>query len=203
MSESILTLRELFQISQTDVSVGAESGIDGDVAAKSVQEAIARESRALRWPWVRHAIADQTSEILNMNVLDALGEAWKKIAEVEEYADPAKHSPSEKNLLPLAEHTISSEHHPFLKVLFRGQEIGRLTFELKFSLILEGFVLVIQNARIMEIQAGRAKGEGSLSLTSVPVWKREWGPLEFPGQISLGSGIPVRSSLAAASGTVR
>jgi hypothetical protein len=199
MSETALTLRELFQIDSKDISVRTEPGIDVYEAAKVARQAIVRESRAIRWPWVRQAIADQTNQILDLNVLDALGEAWKKLAEVEEYADPKKHKPSDKNLVPLVEHTIKSQHQPKLKILLRGHEIGSVKFNLEFSLTLDGFDLAIQNARIMEIQTGNARGEGSLSLAGVSLWKHEWAPVRFPGQISLRPGIPLRPFSASAS----
>jgi len=201
MSETALTLRELFQIDSKDVSVRVEPGIDAYEDAKIARQTIARESRAIRWPWVRQAIADQTSEILNLNVLDALGEAWKKLSEVEEYADSKKHKPSDKNLVPLVEHTIKSQHEPELKILLHGHKIGSVKFNLEFSLTLDGFDLAIQNARIMEIQTGNAKGEGSLSLGGVSLWKQEWAPVHFPGQISLRPGISLRPFAATAPGS--
>jgi hypothetical protein len=201
MSDTALTLRELFQIDTRDISVRAEPGIDVYEAAKVARQTIAKDARAIRWPWVRQAIADQTSQILDLNVLDALGEAWKKLAEVEEYADPKKHKPSDKNLVPLVEHTIKSQHQPELKILLHGHEIGSVKFSLEFSLTLDGFDLAIQNARIMEIQTGSAKGEGSLSLAGVSLWKHEWAPVRFPGQISLKSGIALRPFAAAAPGS--
>ncbi len=199
MNETILTLREVFQIDPKDISVRAEAGIDVHQDVKSAREAIAKESRAIRWPWVRQSIAEQTGQLLNLNVLDVLGEAWKKLSEVEEAADPKKHDPSERNLVPLAEHTVKSQHEPKLKVLLHGQEIGSLKFSLEFSLVLEGFDLAIQNARIMEIQTGRAMGEGSLSFAEVSLWKHVLSPVCFPGQISLGPGIALRCSAAATS----
>ena len=200
MSDTTLTLRELFQIDPKDVSVHAEPGIDVYQAAQDARQVIARESRAIRWPWVRQAVAEQTSQLFDLNVLDVLGEAWKKFSEVEEYADPQKHGPSEKNLVPLAEHTVKSQHHPELKILLHGQEIGSIKFDLAFSLVLDGFVLGIQNARIMEIHSGDAKGEGSLSLAGVSLWKHEWAPVRFPGQIAFGTGIPLRRAASATRG---
>ena len=69
-----------------------------------------------------------------------------------------------------------------------------MTFDLEFSLRLEGFVLKIRDARIMEILAGSGKGEGALSLVEVPLWKREMRPIQFPGHLSLGKGIPLKNS---------
>jgi hypothetical protein len=83
----------------------------------------------------------------------------------------------------------------------KGKEIGSIDFSLEFSLTLESFVLVIQNGKVMEIQTGSAKGEGSLALMETALWKQELTLVHFPGNISLGRGIPLRSEGAAASKT--
>ena len=64
--------------------------------------------------------------------------------------------------------------------------------------MLEGFVLKIRDARILEILTGSGKGEGSLSLVDVPLWKRELKPVRFPGHLSLGRGVTLRDD----SGTI-
>jgi hypothetical protein len=197
MSDTTLTLRELFQIDPKDVSVRAEPGIEAYQSVQNAREAIAKESRAIRWPWVRQAVAGQTRELLNLNVVDVLTEAWKKFTEIEQYADPQKHDPSARYLVPLAEHTVKSQHQPEIEIFLQGQEVASFKFDLEFSLIVGAFVLVIQNARIMEIQTGDAKGEGSLSLAGISLWKREWALVRFPGQILLGAGIPLRRAAGA------
>jgi hypothetical protein len=77
MSDTVLTLRELFQIALKDVSVRAEPGIEVYQAVQDARQTIAKESRAIRWPWVRQAVSEQTRQLLNLNVLDAV---WSKIS---------------------------------------------------------------------------------------------------------------------------
>ena len=142
---------------------------------------------------MRKAVAEESQDLLNLNVLDVLVDAWKKYLQIEQYADAAKYGPGEKILAPLAEHTVKSQHHPCLQILLKEHEVGSVKFNLEFSLTLEGFVLMVQDAKILEIQTGSGKGEGSLSLAEITLWKREVKPVRFPGHISLGSGIPLRN----------
>ena len=192
MSEEKLTLRELFEVNASDLSARARSGFDVYQAAQNARQAIAKESRAIRWPWVRDAIAEKTSELIDGNVVDVLVGAWKKYMQIERYADPTKYGPEETILAPLAEHTVESKQHPYIEILLQERPVGRVTFDLGFSLTLEGFVLKIRGGAIQEIETGSGKGALSLSLADVTLLKKESKSLHFPGHVSLGSGIPLR-----------
>jgi hypothetical protein len=192
MSENELTLRDMFEVNSGDLSARAGAGVDVYQAAQSARQAIEKESRAIRWPWVRNAVAEKTSEVLDLNVVDVLVEAWKKYMEIAQYADRNKYGPDETILAPLAEHTVDSQQHPYIEILLQEQPVGRVTFDLDFSITLQGFVLTIRGGVIREIQTGSGKGEVSLSLADVTLLSKESKSIKFPGRISLGSGIPLR-----------
>jgi hypothetical protein len=194
MTEGTITLRDLFDVDVNDLSARAEPGVDVYQAAEGIQEEIRKGSRAIRWAWVRELIAKKSAEILDLNVIDVLLDAWKKYMQIEQYADKSKCEPKETILCPLAEHTVTSEHHPYLEILLKERPVGRIVFDLDFSLTLEGFVLKIEDGAIREIQTGSGKGEGSLSLANTVLLKRELRPVRFPGHIHLGAGIPLRAS---------
>jgi hypothetical protein len=195
MTESTLTLRELFAVQPRDLSIRAESGFDANQGLQEARQKIEQTSRAIRWPWVRERVASEAQTLLNLNVVDVLLRAWKQYLEIEQYADPQKYPPTKRIPVPLATHTLQSVHHPSLEILLKGQKIGSLESDLEFSLLLEGFVLQIENAKVMEIQTGEANGKGSLSLATVSLWEQEMKPLHFPGHITFGNGIPLRRNV--------
>jgi len=137
-------------------------------------------------------VAAKSEDLLNLNVVDVLVGTWKKYLEIKKYADPKKYPPEEEILAPLVTHTVKSEHHPYIEILLKEREVGRVVFDLGFSLVLEGFVLKIRDGRIMEILTGSGKGEGELSLVKLSLWKQDSKPVHFRGQIPLGKGIPLR-----------
>jgi hypothetical protein len=194
-----ITLRELFKIDPNEITARAESGVDLYRDSAELKESVKKEARAIRWPWVRGLVAEKSREILNLNIVDVLADAWKKYTEIEKYADGQKYGPEESFLVPLAEHTVKSKHHPYVEILLAEKPVGRVVFDLEFSLTLDGFVLKIQDGIIREILTGSAKGEGKLSLATVSLFKRETRPLDFPGHIPLGRGIPLRGRGKAAS----
>jgi hypothetical protein len=194
MSEATLTFRELFEVDAKDVSARVESGLDVHQVAENARQEIAKEATSIRWPWVRDAVVEESRRLLDLNVIDVLVGSWKRYMQIAQYADNKKYSHKEEILAPLATHTVQSQHHPYIQILLKEHEVGRVKFDLEFSLILEGFVLKIRDGRILEILSGSGQGEGSLSLANDPLWKRELKPVRFPGHVSLGNGIPLRTS---------
>jgi hypothetical protein len=187
----------LFEVDPKDFSGKLESGLDAEKTTQAMRDEIAKEASTIRWPWVRDAVAAESKDLLNLNVIDVLVDTWKKYMNIKQYGDTEKYRPGEEILAPLATHTVKAEHHPYIQILLKEREVGRVVFDLDFSLVLEGFVLKIRDARIMEILTGSGKGEGMLSLVEVPLWKRDLKSVRFPGQISLGNGIPLRGEVEA------
>ena len=173
-------------------------GAHGSVAIVYMEWASYSDTKVLM-PWTLIDGPEKAHDVLNLNVVDALGEAWKKYSEIMKYADREKYGPEEIILAPLAEHTVKSKHHPYVEVLLRDVPVGRVEFDLEFSLTLEGFVLKIQDGMIREIKTGSAKGEANLTLASVSLFKRETQSLHFPGHIPLREGILLRGRGKAAS----
>lgn len=200
MTEATITLRDLFGADVNDLSARAEPGLDVYATSENIRSAIQKDSRAIRWGWVRDLVAKKTGEILDLNVIDVLLEAWNKYMQIEQYADRKKYGAGEIILVPLAEHTVKSEHHPYVEILVKEQPVGRIVFDLEFSLTLEGFVLKIQDGMIHEIRTGSGKGEGSLSLEKTVLFKRELQPVHFPGHVHFTRGIPLRGIGLAAAG---
>lgn len=64
-------------------------------------------------------MAAESKDLLDLNVIDALVEAWKKYVEIKEYSDPKKYKPSEEILVPLATHTVKSEHNPYVPIFLK------------------------------------------------------------------------------------
>jgi hypothetical protein len=191
MSEATLTLCDLFEVDTKDLPTRVETALDIQQAALNARQEIKQRSRAIQWSWVRKAVAEESRNLLNLNVIDVLVDAWKKYMQIEQYADPLKYGHGEKILLPLAEHTMKSKHHPSVQILLENHEAGAIQFNLEFSLTLDGFVLMIQDAKLLEIETGSGTGEGSLSLAEVDLWKQELKPVRLPGHILFGDGIPL------------
>ena len=194
MNETDMTLRRLFSLPGNTLPAAARTTVQANHLIPALKEALAKQSRMIKWDAVSDIIAEKTVEMLDVPVLHILVSAWQKYREVEEFGDPEKYPPADTQLVPLAEHTVKSEHRPYLEVLFKGVPVSTIEFTLTVLFTLEGFVLQIQGGRIKAIRTGALKGHGSLALESSVVMEKNFGTIQLPGTLNLGEGIPLRPS---------
>ncbi len=177
MSKDNPTLQDLFVRSKADRSI------------PKLKHAVSQHSKTLKWDAVEDVLADKVLEMLDIPLLGVLLSAWKKYREVKQIADTEAHSATEK--VSLAEHTLKSEHRPYLEIRLKGIPVERLHFTVIVQLVLEGFILTIQDRKITAVETGRIKGQGSLALETSVVMEKDFGSIQLPGTIALGEGIPL------------
>jgi hypothetical protein len=141
------------------------------------------------WPNVASGLGDKVSELFDVDVGSLLVSAWRKYGELKEYADPKKRSPNETHLVPLGKHTLKVAYSPYLEVLFNGRALGKVVFDVTLSLDLEGFVLTIQNGKIMKVRTGTCQGSGKIDYGDRTLLKKALTKFTLPGTIDLGEGI--------------
>lgn len=193
MTDSEMTLQQLFALPGKALPPSARSTLQSSHVMAALKEALAKQSKSIKWEAVSDVLVDKAVEILDVPLLDIFVGAWKKYREIEEFAEPGKYPPADTQLVALAEHTIKSEHHPYLEVLVKGVPVERINFTVTVALTLEGFILQIQDGKIKAIRTGALKGNGSLALESAVVLEKDFGTVRLPGTFALGEGIPLRA----------
>lgn len=177
MSRENPTLQELF------VPSGSDRGLP------ELKRAVAQRENIVKWEAVRDVLADKALEMLDMPVLGVLLSAWKKYREIEQTAD--SEARSEKRKVFLAQHTLTSEHHPYLEIRVKGIPVDTLKFTVLLELVIKGFSLTIRDRKIITVQTGTMTGQGSLALEGTVIMEKEFGTIQLPGTIQLGHGIPL------------
>jgi hypothetical protein len=202
MSKTDLNMKDLFGVERDKAPVVQRDRFDNAKSTTELKENLAKKSKLIQWDAVKDVLAEKTVEMLDIPMVNVLFPAWKKYREIMEFADPEKHPPGETSLVSLAEHTVKTEHHPYLQVSYREFEFPKLEFTLSAELTLQGIVLRIQDGKIKEIKEGTMKGKGSLLLEKESVIERPFGSYDLPGSVDLGDGIPLRDSDAEHASTV-
>ncbi len=187
-----MTLRQLFALPGKSLPRRARATLESGHGMPELRERLAKESKAIKWDAVADMIADKAVELLDIPLLDILVAGWTKSREMERFADPEKFPPQATHLVALAEHTVKSEHHPYLEVSVREAVVGRIPFTLTVTLTLQALELEIQDGRIKAIRSGTLQGGGILALESAVVLEKDFGTLRLPGTLDFGEGIPLR-----------
>src|SRR6267154_842054 len=194
MSKTELNMKDLFGMERGKGAVVEREKFDNAKSATELKDKLAKKSKLIRWDAVKDVMAEKTVEMFDIPLVKVLFPAWKKYREIMEFADPEKHPPRETSLISLAEHTVKTDHHPYLQVSYRGFQFPKLDFTLSAELTLQGIVLRIQDGKIKEIKEGTVKGKGSLLLEKELVIERPFGSYDLPGSFDLGDGIPLQDS---------
>ncbi len=131
---------------------------------------------------------------LDLEMSSVLLAAWRKRNEILQYRDRQKYPAGESHAVPLLEHTVVSKHRPTIKVVIEKKP-SKIEWDVQFDvllkLMLQGVVLKIRDARIMEILVGSCNGYGLIEYSGLTVLEKKSGPYEFPPSISLGEGVQI------------
>ena len=195
MNEPEITLKTLFLSPEGELPQGALSIIESGQPFLMLKDGISKGVKGLRWNYAREEIMEKIGDLMDVSLVDIMAAAWKKYAALLKYADSEKYPPDEMILASLAEHTLTSEHHPYLEILINDQSVVKIEFAITLALSLEGFVLKIQDTKIKGIQAGSIEGNGTISMGETVLVKKGFDAISIPGSIDLGEGISIEPRL--------
>jgi hypothetical protein len=147
----------------------------------------------VKWSVLLEQIVAHLPGLLNIAIPGIIANAWCKYTALHVYRDRNMYPPEQSYLLPMVEHTITSEHHPSLNICINGQQIGKIEFTIVVSLLLKGLILKIQDAKIKEINIGNCAAEGVIMFENLTIFQKTSPEIALPGTISLGEGVPIVS----------
>lgn len=189
MNTAPLTLNQFFSLKNKELPpeqmLALESG--GEVAA--VKEAVLKQTKGVGWGVIRGEIFKKVENLLEISIPKILVAAWSPF--LLKYLDRKRYPANESLLVPLAEHTIISEHHPDLEIMVNDQLVAKIGFTISVELTLEGIILKIQDGKVKEISTGTCKGKGTIKCGDLLFAKEETKSLALPGSIDLSPGVPI------------
>ncbi len=196
MSDSGPTLSTIFGLDRGEPGERRITGVEATRALRDLKDKLGADTPATIWSVVERQVGEAVGTALGIPLSSVLAGAWNKYEPLWEYCDPLRHPPGESSQVPLAAHTVSSHHRPFIEIVLGEKAIGALEFDVEVSVTLEAAVLTIMDGKFREITTGDAGVEASLSCEDSTLIKRELGDYRLPGKISFGEGIPIRPDLA-------
>lgn len=166
---------------------GYDAGPASQAQWKAFQDKLAREMKSIKTASAPD-IAPKLAEIFDIQIPDILVSSWKKTFEIRNIMDKSRTSPAETFWAGLGEHTVSSEHHPYIDVTIQGQTVKRIELTMRLVFKLNSFVLKIQRGDIQEIQTGTCELKGVVEYQGVAIAEKELAPIHLPGVMVLRAG---------------
>lgn len=138
---------------------------------------------------------DFVAESLRKPVVGIVGQAWTQRKELREIAEKGKDQRDVEARVELFDHTISYALHPSVELQVSGATIGTMTFDVMAKMKLEGIQLVIKNAWITQIKAGKLTSTMTMEYKTVPLMAPCKKTVDLPIHLYLpGGGIRLGGS---------
>ncbi|MEU6410969.1 hypothetical protein [Microbispora sp. NPDC046933] len=90
----------------------------------------------------------------------------------------------------LYEHTITSEHSPWVAVLVEGKQVFRVDFGIKLEFVVASLEARVVDGRLKYLQAGDLTASITWTVRDFPIKKMKFGR-PIPLRVRLGGGIPL------------
>ncbi|MFN2531621.1 MAG: hypothetical protein ABR555_10015 [Pyrinomonadaceae bacterium] len=181
MSESAASLRGVFSLPEKGTK---DSSPD---RWKTFQTTVSREVKTIKWPAAMPDVAEKICELFDVKLPDLFLISWGKMDELRRLLAESKKTPEIGKSLELADHTIRSEHRPYIDVKIKNVPVKKIQFSVKLQMKLKGFVLTIQAGEIVEILTGRCEVEGTVEYAGLTIAEKKLSPINLPALCSFKS----------------
>jgi hypothetical protein len=158
----------LFGTDQPDDTVlKGEEAKAADAAAGAAMGKLSKVARKVAERQVRKAILD----LLDIDLLGVVQRGWARhdalIAAAQRTA-----AGGGREVVALADHTVSSTHTPHVKVSVDGVELGTINIAVLMSLKLIGITGVVEGGQLVAVETGSVAATAKLSVEDVPITTR-------------------------------
>lgn len=179
MIDSALTLGRIFSFPRDGVQAGSPAQWD------LLEERIAEDVKTIQWTGAIPDISRKVKELFDIEIPDVLVASWTKAQALQSVLEESKNAPEEILYLELADHTISSEHHPYVEIRIKNVPARKIEFTVQLIFTLKGFILKIQGGMIREIQTGKCEVEGTVQYEGVTIAEKKLETIKLPGSIPI------------------
>jgi hypothetical protein len=184
MSE-VMTLADFLSTDSDKLPLQLAAGFDKTPDLSSVKTLLMTKFSSAQWTSVVQAVAGKVGDLLRVQFTTILARAWKDLKQVQEAIETTRQSPGRTELVPLADHTIESEHRPHLDLYKDGKLIHQITFLVSLEIELRALVLEIEKGAIRKIGSGDAQIKGTLKFGDCTLVEKASEPVRIPWEIQL------------------
>ncbi len=138
-------------------------------------------------------------ELLNVELGSVIGSALTKNQAIADALRSTAEKPGPEVVIPLADHTLTSEYSPSVAIVVDASTISTISFHVVLATTIEGGLLVISRGHIVALRAGRAKLSASLACEGVRIAEHT-AELDLPAAMGLPAADAQLSAVSTAQG---
>ena len=180
-----LKLGDLLLPGVSALSERLATSLETSEEAAEIKGALAKAVPGLPLRPIIEGVSKGLETALDVPISSMLAGAWDRARELRAAMQQTRDSEKDAVLLPLLDHTITSEHRPYVDVVLNGTAIARLVFPLEVTFHLEGIVLRIAKGRIADVLAGQMTIKATLKFSEFVLIEKALPPITIPGALAL------------------
>ena len=143
---------------------------------------------------VREARAAVTG-LLDVSLIGVLVSAWRTHNDLTSAARRTLAVPGSTELVPLAEHQITSAMHPYVTVFVDGYQVATIHLDLSFLFDVQAVLAGIRDGQLVALHSGHCDVTATLAIEKTEVATKRVG-FALPGVIPLNPGIRLLSEMS-------
>lgn len=129
-------------------------------------------------------VADKLKDALDVQINQILKSAWSQHRDLLDDLEKSKQTKGETFLVPLANHTIRSTHHPAVEVLVNDRRVAAFKFNANLMMRIHDAVLKVEGGEVIGAEAGAWQGVGQLKCGPVTLVEHETDEFALPASLS-------------------
>ena len=143
---------------------------------------------------VREARAAVTG-LLDVSLIGVLVSAWRTHEDLTSAARRTLAVPGTTELVPLAEHQITSVMHPYVTVFVDGYQVATIHLDLSFLFDVQAVLAGIRDGQLVALHSGHCDVTATLAIEKTEVASKQVR-FTLPGVVPLNPGIRLLSDMS-------
>jgi hypothetical protein len=139
---------------------------------------------------IERELAGALAGLLDLDVGDMLVAGWRHHRALVAAAHATAADPNAVEVVQLATHRITAQHHPYVDIVVNGAKVVTVHFDLGLTFDVDSFLGTVRYGRLASIQSGRCTTTVGLGCEGHDLVTRQF-VFDAPVTVRLGEGVPL------------
>jgi hypothetical protein len=192
MPDRDLTLRDVIMPPGAKAEDDLQLAVEGIKTVVDLRGELLKRIAGFDWSSQAAEIAGKVASLLDVDLVHGvLIRVWNEGKLFQKYLNKEAYRPEDVVEVALADHTVRSNHEPYIEIFLDGVELPRMTFEVSVTLTIQGAILDIKDGKIIRLRTGKVSGKGELKYEGFLLASEKLKPIPLPGDKKLEEPIPI------------
>ena len=120
-----------------------------------------------------NTVAEKLKDALDVGIDQIMLSAWSQHRDLANDLERSRQLKGETILVPLADHTIRSTHHPAVEVMVNDRRVAAFKFNANLMMRIQQAVLKVEAGKVVGVESGAWHGVGQLKCGPVTLVEHE------------------------------